>query len=149
MFENDKEFNARTCRIDKKFTPKSSNIVTFHNLKTEQRGVGVVRMVYENTGEVIMYCYYIKGESVKYSMNESLGMIDDFSFIPVEPNEYPRKALETELAKVGKTWNHHVKRIEPLGMKLTKGEHYWYISDKMKVVIDTEKDTPTSHNSIS
>lgn len=46
-----------------------------------------------------MYCYAaaIKGEPVKYSMNEYLGKIDDFSFT-TKPADYQRKALDVELA---------------------------------------------------
>ena len=92
-----------------------------------------------------MYCYAVKGEPVRYSMNEYLGKVDDFSFSAFKPADYQRKFLEVELAKVGKTWNHFLKRIEPLNMKAEKGERYWYITDKMSVASDTEKGTATSH----
>lgn len=92
-----------------------------------------------------MYCYVIKGEPVKYSMNEYLGKIDDFSFTTFKPADYQRKALDVELAKVGKTWNHFLKRIEPLNMKVATGERYWYITDKMQVTSDVEKGTVTSN----
>jgi len=142
--KNKKEFGNPFFCITDKFIPHPGTIVTFQNHKTGQDGVGVIRIV-KKTGEVIMYCWYIKGEPVKYSMNEQMGIITDFSFQPVQPADYPRKALDVALAKVGKTWNHFLKRIEPLKMKVEKGSPYWYITDKRTVAQDTEKGTPTSH----
>ena len=78
-------------------------------------------------------------------MNEYLGKIDDFSFTTFKPADYQRKTLDIELAKVGKTWNHFLKRIEPLNMKVATGERYWYITDKMQVTSDVEKGNVTSN----
>lgn len=141
---NGKEFGNPFFCITDKFIPHPGTIVTYQNHKTGEEGVGVVRIV-KKTGEVIMYCWYVKGKPVRYSMNEEMGVITDFSFQSVQPADYPRKALDVALAKVGKTWNHFLKRIEPLKMKVEKGSSYWYISDKRTVVQDTEKGTPTSH----
>lgn len=142
--KNNKEFGNPFFCITEKYLPHPGTIVTFQNHKTGQNGVGVIRIV-KKTGEVIMYCWYVKGEPVKYSMNEYMGIVTDFSFQPVQPADYPRKALDVALAKVGKTWNHFLKRIEPLKMKVEEGSSYWYITDKRIVVQDTEKGTPASH----
>lgn len=40
---------------------------------------------------------------------------------------------------------HFLKRIEPLNMKVSKGDRYWYITDKMQVTSDVEKETVTSN----
>lgn len=142
--ENNKEFGNPFFCITDKYIPNSGAIVTFQNHKTGKEGVGVVRLI-KKTGEILMYCWFIKGEPVRYSMNEELGNVVDYSFQQVQPADYPRKALDVALAKVGKTWNHFLKRIEPLKMKVEKGSKYFYISDKRSVVCDTEKGTPTSH----
>lgn len=142
--ENSKEFGNPFFCITDKYIPNSGAIVTFQNHKTGKEGVGVVRLI-KKTGEILMYCWFIKGEPVRYSMNEELGNVVDYSFQQVQPADYPRKALDVALAKVGKTWNHFLKRIEPLKMKVEKGSKYFYISDKRSVVCDTEKGTPTSH----
>lgn len=55
------------------------------------------------------------------------------------------RRLNRELERFGKVWNDKLHRIEPLEPKVAKGEKYWYISDKMTVVTDREKGTPTSH----
>lgn len=114
--------------------------MSFTNNKTGEEGYGVARIV-KKTGEVIMYCYVIKGQQAKYNMNEFLGMEKDFSFKQSGPADYPRKAIDVALAKEGKTWNHFLKRIEPMNMKVVKGERYWYITDKMQVTSDVEKET--------
>ena len=141
---NGREFGNPFFCITDKYIPNSGAIVTFQNHKTGKSGVGVVRLI-KKTGEILMYCWYVKGEPIRYSMNENLGNVVDYSFQQVEPADYPRKALDVALAKVGKTWNHFLKRIEPLKMKVEKGSKYYYISDKRTVVCDTEKGTPTSH----
>jgi hypothetical protein len=138
------EFGNPHFTITEKFIPASCNLVTFKCHKTGKVGYGVVRAI-RTSGEIIMYCYCIKGEPVHYNMNEYLGIIDDYSFSTFAPADYPRKALETALAKVGKTWNHYTKRIEPINMRVNKGERYWYITDKMQVTSDVEKGTVTSN----
>ena len=141
-----KEFGNPFFCITEKFIPSPGSIVTFQNHKTGQEGVGVVRLV-KITGEVVMYCYLLKGLEcgVRYGMNEYLGMSGDISFQPVQPADYPRKALEKALNDVGKTWNHNLKRIEPVDMKAEKGGVYFYITDQRTVVRAVEKGTPTSH----
>jgi len=139
-----KEFGNPYFVIADKFRPSSCSLVTFQNHKTGEEGYGVVRII-KKTGEVIMYCYVIRGGEVRYSMNEMLGMVDNFSFQSFTPADYERKLLDNELAKHGKTWNHFLKRIEPLTMKVAKGERYWYITDKMQVTSDVEKNTATSN----
>lgn len=142
--ENGKEFGNPFFCITDKYIPNSNTIVTFQNHKTGKGGVGVVRLI-KKSGDITMYCWYVKGEPVRYSMNEEIGNIVDYSFQSVQPADYPRKALDVALAKVGKTWNHFLRRIEPLKMKVEKGSQYFYINDKRAVVCDTEKGTPTSH----
>lgn len=142
--ETGQEFGNPFFAITPKYIPSPCSIVTFNNRHTKEEGYGVVRIIKE-TGEVIMYCYVIKGQEVKYSMNEFLGMKDDFTFQSSSAADYPRRALEVALAKVGKTWNHFLKRIEPMNMKVVKGDRYWYITDKMQVTSDVEKETPVSN----
>lgn len=139
-----KEFGNPFFVIADKYRPNSCSLVTFQNHKTGQSGYGVVRII-KQTGEIIMYCYVIKGETAKYNMNEFLGVVDDFSFQSFTPADYERKLLDNALAKCGKTWNHFLKRVEPLTMKVAKGERYWYITDKMQVTSDVERETATSN----
>lgn len=139
-----KEFGNPFFVIADKYRPISCSLVKFHDHKTGQSGFGVVRII-KKTGEIIMYCYVVRGKEVKYNMNEYLGMFDDFTFQPFTPADYERKLLDSELAKYGKTWNHFLKRIEPLTMRVAKGERYWYITDKMQVTSDEERQTATNN----
>lgn len=142
--EYNKEFGNPFFRLTEKFIPNPNTIVTFKNHKTGIEGTGVVRLI-DKDGSVIMYCLHIKGSPIRYSMNEILGNVSDFMFTQVGTSDYPRKALESALAKVGKSWNHSLRRIEPLNMKVEKGQQYYYITDQMSVVCGIEKGTPTSH----
>lgn len=142
--EMGKEFGNPFFVITDKFIPGSGSLVCFQNHQTGQDGYGVVRQI-QKSGEIIMYCYYYKGETVKFNMHEYLGNVNDFSFTSFKPTDYPRKALETELNKAGKSWNHYLKRIEPLNMRVGLNERYWYITDKMQVTSDIEKNKATSN----
>lgn len=141
---NGKEFGSPYFCITEKYTPKPDSIVTFQNRHTGEEGVGVLKRI-QPSGEVIMYCWYVKGKSVRYSMDEELGNSADYYFHPVQPADYPRKALQTALGEVGKAWNHFLKRIEPLKMKVEKGGEYYYINDKKAVAKGVERETMTSH----
>lgn len=145
LSENGKEFGNPYFVISDKFIPSSGSLVYFQNYKTGTEGYGVVRLVTHPEGKVWMYCYFVKGEPVRYSMNEFLGTQNEFKFTPFSAADYPRKLLDAELAKVGKTWNHYLKRIEPLQMKVAVGERYWYITDKLSVTHDVERGTATSN----
>lgn len=147
--ENNMDFGISSFCISERTPPESGDIISFTNKKTGDKGAGIVRQFYKDSGKIVMYCYYTKEQGVKYSMEETLGVISDFSYRIVAPVDYPRKALDVELAKVGKTWNHNQKRIEPIKMRVPKGSPYWYISDKMMVVRDTEKETITSNKRYS
>lgn len=135
--------NPYFCVTDQ-YKPSSGDLVSFVNKKTGDEGIGVVRMRYMD-GKITMFCYVLKGMDPKYSMEEYLGYVNDFRFTPFSPADYPRKYLEAALNKVGKTWNHSLKRIEPLNMEREKGESYWFISDKRTVMQAEEKKTVVSH----
>lgn len=142
--EMGKEFGNPFFVITDKFIPGSGSLVCFQNHQTGQDGYGVVRQI-QKSGEIIMYCYCYKGKTVKFNMHEYLGNVNDFSFTSFKPTDYPRKALETELNKAGKSWNHYLKRIEPVNMRVDLNERYWYITDKMQVTSDIEKNKATSN----
>lgn len=147
LLENHKEFGNPFFDITEKHVPKSGELVKFRNIKTGEIGFGVCRHVDPN-GEIEMFCYVLKrkgGNVVKYNMHEYLGNVDSYSFSSFTPTDYERKALETELNKFGKTWNHHMRRIEPLDMRAKLGETYWYIDDKLSVRNSKEKGTATSN----
>lgn len=128
--------------VRKKYTPAVNERVVFSNGK--MKGLGVIRSFNVEANLVELYCYFIYGtKQVGYSMHENgICNVLDFDFSPMSIPEQRR--LNRELEKYGKVWYDRLHRIEPLKVKAEKGEHYWYISDKMKVVKELEKGTPTS-----
>jgi hypothetical protein len=54
------------------------------------------------------------------------------------------RRLGKELEREGKVWKDKLLRIESLKVKVERGGKYYYISDKLKIVPETEKGTPTS-----
>lgn len=143
--ESKQEFNDYYFRITEKFIPEEGDLVHFKKYGSDFEGYGVTRLVDKSTGDIVMYCYLTKDNQVFYDMYEHIGITDDFQFSTFKASDYPRKLLDAALSKVGKTWNHFLKRIEPINMKVNKGEQYWYITDKMSVAVDIEKGTSTSH----
>lgn len=138
------EFGNPFFVVTPQYRPTSGDLVSFVNKKTGEEGVGVVRQCYQS-GRVTMFCYVIKGSEPKYNMEEEFGQAVDFRFTSHGPADYSRKYLEATLNKVGKTWNHSLKRIEPMNLEVEKGQPYWFISDKRTVQQTIEKKTIVSH----
>lgn len=128
--------------VRRKYTPAVNERVVFSN--GVMKGLGVIRSFDIEANLVELYCYYIyKTHEIGYSMHETgICNVRDFDFCPMSIPEQRR--LNRELEKYGKTWYDRLHRIEPLKVKVDIGEFYWYISDKMKVVRELEKGTPTS-----
>lgn len=143
LWENNKEFGNPHYVVTEIAPPLPGSLVKFINRSTQAEGFGVLKNVLDN-GEVVMYCYCL-GENVKYNMNEHIGFFRDYSFSTFEAKDYLRKKLEAELNKCGKTWNHHVMRIEPVDLQVEKDQTYFYISDQFRVVSATDKKTATPH----
>lgn len=131
--ENGFEFGNPFFLISSKFIPDSGCMVRFVHHHTKAEGYGVIRMITPE-GEVIMYCYAMKdGSEVKCCMHESIGNVHDFTFSAFKSTDYARKYLESELNKLGKSWNQAMKRVEPIHMRVDNGMKYWYITEKMQV----------------
>lgn len=139
------EFGNPYLVISEKFIPTEGDLIHFTKHDGSFEGYGVVRLVDKHTGDIVLYCYLEKGGKIYYSMEEHIGNIKDFKFSPFKAADYPRKLMETELEKVGKSWNHSLKRIEPINMKVAVGEKYWYITDKMTVTSDIDNGKITAH----
>lgn len=155
------QYNSETMRLETKYIPQPLSKVIFHNHNHSIKGLGIVRTICQESGEVELFCYYIyptkgvKDGKVGYSMHESnIVNLSEYTFEPLldDSNRFSQddgisayRRLKRELEKVGKVWKDKLSRIEPSNMKVKKGEKYFYISDKMTVRSDTEKETPTSN----
>lgn len=143
LAEQGYEFDYEKKTLRKKYIPEINERVEFCH--GNYIGLGVVRSINPVENSIEFFCYFIYGDKkIGYSMHES-GICDVMSFQFNPMTVVAARRLNRELERYGKVWNDKLHRIEPLDPKVAKGEKYWYISDKMKVVGDREKGTPTSH----
>lgn len=136
------EFDYEKKNIRKKYIPEVNERVEFS--KGDFRGLGVVRSINPAANTIEFYCYFIyNNKEIGYSMHES-GICDVMSYQFNPMTVVALRRMNRELNRFGKLWNDKLHRIEPVEVMAKKGELYWYISDKMKIVTDREKNTPTS-----
>lgn len=137
------EYDYDTSSLRKKYIPDPNDRVEF--FQGDKRGLGVVRDVDIESGEIEFYCFFMYlDKALGYSMHEK-NVCDLYSFQFNPMTIVAQRRMNREFNKHGKVWNDKLHRIEPVEPKVAKGEKYWYISDKLKIVQDKEKDTPTSH----
>lgn len=151
------QFDQASLTLVKKYIPSPNEKVIFYNNDFSQCGIGVLRSIDENTGDIEMYCYYLypPANTVGYSMHEK-GIVNIVTHIfepMLEDDKRSSKMngvsclrrLNSELGKKGKVWKDKIKRIEPVSYELEEGKDYWFINDEFKVEQKKEKGTPTSH----
>ena len=143
LAEQGYEFDYEKKTLRKKYLPEINERVEF--CRGNYVGLGVVRSINPVENSIEFFCYFIYSDKkIGYSMHES-GVCDVMSFQFNPMTIVAARRLNRELEKFGKVWNDKLHRIEPVKLEVDKGEKYWYISDKMKIVTDREKGTPTSH----
>lgn len=137
------EFDYENMGVRKKFIPEINDRIEFS--KGDHVGLGVVRDIDATSGAIELYCYFwYDTKEIGYNMHET-EVCDLYSFQHNLQTIVATRRMNRELNKLGKIWNDKLHRVEPITCKAAKGEKYFYISDKMKIVQDKEKDTPTSH----
>jgi len=142
LSEQGLQYDRNRELIIKKYMPSINDRIEFYN--DSIRGLGVVREIRPADNFIELYCYYIyTNGQIGYSMHETgICTVHEFNFLPMTISSQRR--MNRELEKHGKVWYDKLHRIEPLVVKTEKGGKYWYINDKMHVVQETEKGTPTS-----
>lgn len=158
LLKNNLQPDPNTMQLIPKFIPELGNRVVFYDFSQEIQGVGVVREM-SAEGNVIFFCYFTyptpsQPKRIGYNLHEDPGYnLQSFVFENIDKENIPStlgnstscfRRLGRELERVGKVWKDKLLRIEPTDLELTVGNKYYYISDKMKVVTETEKGTPTS-----
>ncbi len=139
-----RQYHHSSLTLAQKYIPRINERVEFWG-EENKHGLGVIRDIDIETGEIELYCYYFYNNGqIGYSMHEP-GVVSLHEFLFENMAISQQRRLNRELERVGKVWNEKMHRIEPVNAKLPKGEKYWYISDKIKIVQDIEKGTPTSH----
>ena len=153
MFTQDLQFSWKEVKLIEKYPPKVNERIIFHGKGI--KGLGVVRDVDYKTGEVELYCYYIyETKQCGYNMHEKdIVNLRDFWFEPMDNGDKRQskmngiscqRRLNRELNRFGKIWNERLHRVEPVVIQAEVGKNYWYISDKMTLVQETEKGLQTS-----
>ena len=148
MFRQGLQFSWKDLKVIEKYIPSVNERIIYH--KGSEKGLGVVRDVNFQTGEIELYCYFnYTTKAIGFSMHEKgIVNLQDFWFEPMNNGDKRQskmngiscqRRLNSELAKHGKTWNERLHRIEPLTIQVPVGKTYWYISDKMILTQETEK----------
>lgn len=157
LYTSNLQFDQASLTLVKKYIPNPNEKVIFYNNDFSQCGIGVIRSIDENTGDIEMYCYYLypPANTVGYSMHEKgIANLVTHIFEPMlEDDKRSSKMngvsclrrLNSELGKKGKVWKDKIKRIEPVSYELEEGKDYWFINDEFKIEQKKEKGTPTSH----
>lgn len=137
------EFDEEVMAVRKKYIPSPNERVEFSS--GDHIGIGVVRSVDVPSGEIELYCYFwYDTKEIGHSMKET-GVCDLYSFHYRPQSVIATRRMNRELNKLGKLWNDKLHRVEPIECKAENGGKYFYINDKMKVIQEREKGTPTSH----
>lgn len=136
------EYSRKKHQILPKYTPKVNERIYLYN--NELECIGVIRDINVDCDEIELYCYYsYTSQTVGYSMHErNICNYHDFHFEPMDI--VASRRLNSELNKHGMTWYDRLHRVEPTEYRVKKGEKYWYIDDKMRIVQAIEKETLTS-----
>lgn len=159
LFENRLQYNPEKLSLETKYIPNINDKILFHTFNKSINGIGIVRSLDTVRNDIELYCYFIyptrtEKSRVGYSMHER-GIINfhEYVFEPLLDDNDNRfssddgvsayRRLKRELEKVGKVWKDKIRRIEPVTMKLEKGHEYYYITDKLTVVKEIDKGTPT------
>lgn len=153
------QFSPDTLTLTPKYVPQNGEKVVFYNSDRSMRGLGIIRNIDPDSQDVEFFCYFIypgpnTQRKVGYNMHEcGIANLIEHTFEPMLDDEkrctegngiacYRR--LKRELEAEGKIWKDKLRRVEPAQPCVEKGQTYYYISDKMEVVQEMEKGTPTS-----
>lgn len=133
------QYDAKECCIAHRYIPAKNEPVFFTN--PQKSGVGIVRNIELESGEVEFYCCYIlEADVIAYSMHvKGVVNIHDTFFRPIPSLEegkdtgvYSLRKMQERLASHGKVWRQALKRVEPLELQDYTGE-YWYLDDRFRV----------------
>ena len=134
--QNGKAWDTREGRFVDPYHPRNNNLIKI-SLLDKRVGYGVFRE-FDSQGNAVMYCVKMSGTPVRFSLNEVIGNMHDYQYHSI--STYDRIMLAKELAEIGKKWNGHAKRIEPLELRVAPGETYFFIDDCFDVRATKDKE---------
>lgn len=129
LSDNGLEWSFKYNKVIEKFRPASGSYVKIV-FSDNSNGVGVFDRI-DNEGFVFMHCIKTDDGIIQFGIPESIGLFSDIHFYVL--SDIDKKILQVSLSDVGKCWNAHLKRIEPLNMRSEKGYKYYFINDRMAI----------------
>lgn len=130
LYEAGLSWNKKFGNLAGRFMPMDNAWIRI-SLLTKKIGIGVFKEI-DAVGNIIMYCVKIEDEPLRYSLCENIGKATDYQIDMV--NNAERRILKMEFAKVGKLWNGHEKRVEPIDFRVAPGKAYYYIDNYLEIV---------------
>lgn len=131
-------WNKKFGKLTNRFMPTNNSLIRI-SLLTKRVGIGVFKEI-DVEGNVIMYCVKMEDEPLRYSLCENIGKANSFQIDMI--NNAERQILKHEFGKVGKVWNGHEKRVEPIDFRAAFGKAYYYIDNYLEIVKTNDKRKP-------
>lgn len=116
--------------IKSSYIPRKNQFVRFCSYTKDHEGIGIFKEI-TDTGDIVMYCMISNDSPVQYSLHEVVGKKGNYQFAAATKKDIHH--LRDELFQVGKIWNGHYSRIQPVEFFAEIGQEYTYITDKGKI----------------
>lgn len=120
----------QNCLFRQDYVPKENHQVRL-SILGRKMGLGVFKEI-DAEGRIVMYCVKLEAEAARYSLHEVIGAAADYQLNQI--TTYERDILTGELKKSGISWNGHLKRIETVCLRVSKGDDYHYLNDLFEIV---------------
>lgn len=130
LYEAGFSWNKKFGKLTDRFMPTDNSLIRI-SLLTKRVGIGVFKEI-NTDGNIIMYCIKMEDEPLRYSLCENVGKATGYQIDMI--NNAERQILRHEFAKVGKVWNGHEKRVEPIDFRVAPGKAYYYIDNYLEIV---------------
>lgn len=128
-------WDTQSGELVEPYTPHNNCFVKI-SILDNRIGYGVFKE-FDAHDNAVMYCVKMVGQQVRFSLNEVVGNRHDFQYHNI--STYDRNALVKELGNIGKKWNGHARRIEPVELRVSEGKKYFFIDDCYTIRTVTEK----------
>ena len=138
LYEAGLSWNKKFGKLTDRFMPINNSLIRI-SLLTKRVGIGVFKEI-DADGNIIMYCIKMEDGPLRYSLCENIGKAIDFQIDMI--NNAERQILKQEFAKVGKTWNGHEKRVEPIDFRVAPGKGYYYIDNYLEIIKTNDNRKP-------
>lgn len=130
LYEAGLSWNKKFGKLADKFIPTENSLIRI-SLLTKRIGIGVFKEI-DADENIIMFCVKMEDEPLRYSLYENIGKVTGYQIDMI--NNAERQILKYEFEQIGKIWNGHEKRVEPLDFRVAPGNVYYYIDNYLEAV---------------